>query len=103
MADRHCFFALRDDAREERHDEELECLAHLLDVPAHPAGHAAYACRPGEFGTRLCAVVDWDMVRYLHGNRAGGLHLYIHSAARPFEGRAPSRVARKPRIQLSVQ
>ena len=32
------FLALRDDAGEERHDEELECVADLLHVPADDAG-----------------------------------------------------------------
>ena len=35
LAHRHRLSALGDDAGEERHDEELECLADLLHLPAH--------------------------------------------------------------------
>ena len=48
VAHRHRLSALRDDAGEARHDEELERLADILHIPALHPGHAAYARRPGQ-------------------------------------------------------
>jgi hypothetical protein len=81
MADGHGLSALCDDAGKERHDEELERVAHLLHVSADAAGHAADARGAGEFGACVCAVVDRNMVCGVHGDRAGGLHRSLISCS----------------------
>ena len=53
LAHRHCLPALRHDAGEARHDEELERLAHLLDVHADYPRHAAHPLRSCQLRARL--------------------------------------------------
>src|SRR5262249_36785645 len=82
LADGHRVYALGDDAGKERDDEELERVAHLLYVPADAAGDAADEGGSGEFGARVCEVIDRHVVHGVHGDRSGGLYLYVCSAAR---------------------
>ena len=103
VADGDGLSALGDDAGEEGHDEELECVADLHHLPADAAGHAADARGAGQFGSRICAVVDRHVVHGLHGDRAGGVHLHLYLAAQPPEERAASGVAGEPRVELPVQ
>ena len=103
LADRNRLSPLRDDAGEEGHDEELERLAHLLHLPAHPARHVAHSRRISQFRARLRAILHRHLVRCLHGHRARGLHLHLRAAAQSSQERASSRVAGQPRIQLPLQ
>jgi cytochrome c-type biogenesis protein CcmF len=41
-------------------------------------GTTADARGAGELGACVCAVLDWRMVYHLHGDRAGGLHLFTY-------------------------
>ncbi len=59
MADGDGVSALGDDAGEARDDEELECVAHLLDVHADDSGDAADSVGDCEFGACVCAEFDW--------------------------------------------
>ena len=56
VADGDGVSALGDDAGEARDDEELECVADLLDVYADDSGDAADAVGDCEFGACVCAV-----------------------------------------------
>ncbi len=62
VADGDGVSALGDDAGEARDDEELECVADLLDVYADDSGDAADAVGDCEFGACVCAesnIGDW--------------------------------------------
>ena len=61
VADGYGVSALGDDAGEARDDEELERVAHLLDLFADDPGHAADSRRHGEFGACLCVfnIGEW--------------------------------------------
>ena len=61
LADGDCVSALGHDAGEARDDEELECLADLLDVSADDSGDAADAVGDCEFGACVAQsnIGDW--------------------------------------------
>src|ERR1700761_3682575 len=59
VADGDGVSALGDDAGEARDDEELECVAHLLDVYVDDSGNSADAVGDCELGARVCTEFDW--------------------------------------------
>ena len=64
MADRHCVSALGDDAREARHVESLEHVADLHHLHALDLRDAAHPQRAGEFGPRICPILDRKLVHW---------------------------------------
>src|SRR5579862_1773230 len=86
VAYRHCISALRDDAGEARHDEELECLAHLLHISARHFRHSAHAFRSRQLRSRIRAVVDRYLVLDLPCHRSFRLSFYVYSPTRPSQG-----------------
>src|SRR5215469_483353 len=103
VADRDGVSAFGDDAGEARDDEELECMAHLLNVSADDAGNAADTVGDCEFGSCVRAVVDWRMVLWFHPGGVFGLPFYFLRAEGPFEEREPAGVVGEPGIELFVQ
>src|SRR5215469_12924080 len=103
VADGNGVSALGDDAGEARDDEELERVAHLLDVSADDSGDAADAVGDCEFGACVRAVVDWWMVLRVHPGGVCGLLVYFLQAERPSKEREQAGVAGEPRVELPVQ
>ncbi len=103
MADRHRLPALRHDAGKARHDEELECVADLLHVPADHPGHAADAIGRGQLCARVCPVGHRRMVLHVYRHRVRGVPIHFPLPARPPEVREQAGVAGEPRVQLPVQ
>jgi hypothetical protein len=81
VADGHSLSAFGHDAGKTRHDEELERVAHLLDVCAVDSGHAADAIRSGEFGARICRIRDRNVVLDVPGDCARGMFVHVCTAA----------------------
>ena len=100
---RHRLPPLRHDAGEARHDEELERLAHLLDIFADAPWYAAHARRTCFQRARLCAKLHRQLVHRLYGDRARRLPVHLLQAARPPQNREPSSKRRQPRGQLPLQ
>src|SRR5580700_5688283 len=98
VADGDGVSALGDDAGEARDDEELECVADLLDVYANDSGDAADAVGDREFGACVCAELDRRLVLWVHPDRVCGLPVYVLQAEGSFEVGESARVAGEPRV-----
>src|SRR5271168_13424 len=96
VADGDGVSALGDDAGETRDDEELECVADLLDVYVDDPGDAADAVGDCEFGACVCAELDWRLVLWVHSDCVCGLPVYVLQAEGPFEVGEPVGVAGEP-------
>src|ERR1700748_1211635 len=93
VADGDGVSALGDDAGKARDDEELECVAHLLDVYADDPWNAADAGGDCELSACVCAEFNRRLVLWLHSDCVCGLFVYVLQAAGSFEEREPARVA----------
>src|ERR1700692_814899 len=85
LADGDGVSTLGDDAGEARDDEELECVAHLLDVHAYDSGDAADAVGDCELGSWVCAECDWRFVLWVHPDSVCDLSVYFFQAEGPLE------------------
>src|SRR5580698_6591397 len=103
MADRDSVSALGHDAREARDDEELECVADLLDVHADNSGDAADPVGSRLFGACVCAEFDWRLVLWVHSHRVCRLPVYVLQATRSFEDGKQTGRTGEPGVELSVQ
>src|SRR5438270_771648 len=98
VADGDGVSALGDDAGEAWDDEELECVADLLDVSADDSGDAADAVGDCELGACLCAVCYWQLVLWVHSDCICGLPVYVFQAAGSFEVGEQAGVAGESRV-----
>src|SRR3954466_13918316 len=98
MADGDGVSAFGDDAGEARDDEELECVADLLDVSADDFRDTADAVGDCELGACVCAEFDWWMVLWIYPDCVCGLPVYVLQAAGSFEVGEPAGVAGEPRV-----
>src|ERR1700723_2210883 len=103
MADGDRVSPFRDDAGKTRDDEELECVADLLDVHADDSGDAADAVGDCEFGACVCAELDWRLVLWVHPDCVWGVPVYVLPAEGSFEVGEQAGVAGEPRVELPVQ
>ena len=103
LADGDGVSALGDDAGEARDDEELECVADLLDVHADDSGDATDAVGSCVFGACVCAKFDWRLVLWVHSDCVCGLPVYVLQATRSFEDGEQTGRTGKPGVELPVQ
>ena len=72
-------------------------------VLAFDSRNVPYAQRHHRFGSRLRAVVDWNLVRMVPGHHRCGLRLLLRQEQGAPAQRAQTRIADLPRIQFPVQ
>ncbi len=77
VAHRYCLPALRHHAREARHDEAVERLAHLHHLYAHRARHAADPVRHRFQRSRLCRELHRRLVYHLPLHHVCGLPFHL--------------------------
>ena len=88
LAHRHCLSAFRQDAGKTRHAKDLEHVADFFNVHALHLWHVSHPQRRGEFRARICAELDWRLVRHLLSHHSGGLHLFLLEKSRSSEERS---------------
>ncbi len=79
-----------------RDDEELECVAYLLDVSADDSGNTADAVWNCEFCPCIRAVFDRKLVLWVHSRGVFGLPVYVLQAERPSEDGKQAGVRSEP-------
>src|SRR5262249_46354989 len=102
-AKRYRFSALRDDAGEERDDEGLEHRPDLGDFLSLHLGNAAHAIGRRAISTRVRALGDRKVLRYLPGNWHRRNYLPDPRSPGVPEERSTARERDLARVQFSVQ
>ena len=92
VANGHCVSAFGDDAGKARHAEDLEHVADFHHVHVVYLWYLSDAQRRGEFGARVCAVLDRDLVRGFSRCNLPCLRPTLLEESRAFEERTPARI-----------